>query len=402
MEKTAQRPQYAVLFEEDTERWARARSTREHRDGTFVCSACFLPLFEVEDEIRQRYRMAELFRQIPGRVANAHRLQVGIAAHRVPLRALQRHQGHVFDDGRRRPANATATTRSPCFVGYRRNSRSCGVRRWKNIPRDSEARTMARRLGALHRGAFSTSLGAQDRTSPGRRRGTVHPRRNHMDGPAEEEADTATLPEKLLLVVEPRSGSWRGVISVTSAVTRRTRRTPPRRVSRCCRPRRVGPGSFDASKVTYVGSFSTSTGATSIRTARDHQFYDVGHQYRTTIFQIRPEQKSAWPRHQGQHSKNAGSWRTAIAAEIAAASTFYPGAEDYRQVTTRRSGALYNSTAALRPRPARLKELLGESPIVRSRRRTSTPAAGQDVSNYSVDFRNGVAVASISSPVTGD
>ena len=37
---------YRVLFEEDTERPGSSPLNNEKRDGTFVCAACFLPLFD--------------------------------------------------------------------------------------------------------------------------------------------------------------------------------------------------------------------------------------------------------------------------------------------------------------------------------------------------------------------
>ena len=37
---------YAVLFEEDTERPFSSPLNQEKRGGTFVCAACYLPLFD--------------------------------------------------------------------------------------------------------------------------------------------------------------------------------------------------------------------------------------------------------------------------------------------------------------------------------------------------------------------
>ena len=37
---------YQVLFEEETERPSTSALNYEHRDGIFICAACYLPLFE--------------------------------------------------------------------------------------------------------------------------------------------------------------------------------------------------------------------------------------------------------------------------------------------------------------------------------------------------------------------
>jgi len=39
-------PAYRVLFEEDTERAGSSPLNQEKRDGSFVCAACYLPLFD--------------------------------------------------------------------------------------------------------------------------------------------------------------------------------------------------------------------------------------------------------------------------------------------------------------------------------------------------------------------
>ena len=41
---------YAVLFEEATERANSSPLNHEKRDGTFVCAACYLPLFNSQDK----------------------------------------------------------------------------------------------------------------------------------------------------------------------------------------------------------------------------------------------------------------------------------------------------------------------------------------------------------------
>ena len=57
--------------------------------------------FRVGGEVRERDRLAELLRADRGQPGHETRLQDDPAAHRVPLRPLRGHQGHVFPDGPR-------------------------------------------------------------------------------------------------------------------------------------------------------------------------------------------------------------------------------------------------------------------------------------------------------------
>ena len=51
---------YQVLRHEGTERPFTSPLLQEHRAGTFACAGCDLPLYLVEDQVRQRHRLAEL------------------------------------------------------------------------------------------------------------------------------------------------------------------------------------------------------------------------------------------------------------------------------------------------------------------------------------------------------
>ena len=48
---------YAVLFEEDTERPFSSPLNHEKRKGTFVCAACFLPLFDTAHNVLVHARL---------------------------------------------------------------------------------------------------------------------------------------------------------------------------------------------------------------------------------------------------------------------------------------------------------------------------------------------------------
>ena len=61
--------QYAVLFEEDTERPFSSRLNLEKRDGTFVCAACGLPLFESKTKFDSGTGWPSFYAPVEGNVA---------------------------------------------------------------------------------------------------------------------------------------------------------------------------------------------------------------------------------------------------------------------------------------------------------------------------------------------
>ena len=50
---------YRVLFEEDTEAAGTSVLNSEKRAGTFICAACYLPLFDSKAKYESGYRLAE-------------------------------------------------------------------------------------------------------------------------------------------------------------------------------------------------------------------------------------------------------------------------------------------------------------------------------------------------------
>ena len=92
-------PAYAVLFEEGTERAASSPLDHEKRDGTFVCAACFLPLFESKMKFDSGTGWPSFFETIPGHVGT--KLDFKIIVPRTEYHCIRcgGHQGHVFDDG---------------------------------------------------------------------------------------------------------------------------------------------------------------------------------------------------------------------------------------------------------------------------------------------------------------
>ncbi|MCK7593626.1 peptide-methionine (R)-S-oxide reductase MsrB [Pseudomarimonas salicorniae] len=92
-------PAYRVLFEEDTERAGSSPLNAEKRPGTYLCAACFLPLFDAADKYESGTGWPSFTRPIAGRVGT--KVDYKILWPRTEYHCIRckGHQGHVFDDG---------------------------------------------------------------------------------------------------------------------------------------------------------------------------------------------------------------------------------------------------------------------------------------------------------------
>jgi peptide-methionine (R)-S-oxide reductase len=92
-------PAYRVLFEEDTERAGTSPLNNEKRDGTFVCAACFLPLFDSRMKYESGTGWPSFWQPLPDAVAT--RTDFGMIYPRTEYHCARcgGHQGHVFNDG---------------------------------------------------------------------------------------------------------------------------------------------------------------------------------------------------------------------------------------------------------------------------------------------------------------
>ena len=90
---------YRVLFEEDTERAGTSPLNGEKRDGTFVCAACFLPLFDSSKKYESGTGWPSFWQALPGAVAT--RTDYILIYPRTEYHCMRcgGHQGHIFDDG---------------------------------------------------------------------------------------------------------------------------------------------------------------------------------------------------------------------------------------------------------------------------------------------------------------
>ena len=92
-------PAYRVLFEEDTERPGSSPLNNEKRDGTFICAACFLPLFDSAQKYDSGTGWPSFWDPIPGAIATKTDFKLIYPRTEYHCARCSGHQGHVFNDG---------------------------------------------------------------------------------------------------------------------------------------------------------------------------------------------------------------------------------------------------------------------------------------------------------------
>jgi peptide-methionine (R)-S-oxide reductase len=92
-------PAYRVLFEEDTERAGSSPLNLEKRDGTFVCAACYLPLFDSSRKYDSGTGWPSFWQSLPGAVAAKTDFKLVYPRTEYHCTRCGGHQGHIFDDG---------------------------------------------------------------------------------------------------------------------------------------------------------------------------------------------------------------------------------------------------------------------------------------------------------------
>ena len=91
---------YAVLFEEDTERPFSSPLEKEHGDGTFVCAACALPLFESKCKFDSGTGWPSFWAPLgEDAVGTTTDRTHGMVRTEVHCAKCGGHLGHVFPDG---------------------------------------------------------------------------------------------------------------------------------------------------------------------------------------------------------------------------------------------------------------------------------------------------------------
>ena len=92
---------YRILFEEATERAFTSPLNDEKRTGTYVCAACFLPLFRSEDKYDSGTGWPSFTRPIEGRLDTKRDFKLILPRTEYHCARCEGHQGHVFEDGPR-------------------------------------------------------------------------------------------------------------------------------------------------------------------------------------------------------------------------------------------------------------------------------------------------------------
>ncbi len=90
---------YGVLFEEATEHPFTSALNQEKRTGTFVCAACFLPLFQSASKFDSGTGWPSFFQPIEGHIGFKRDFKLLLPRTEYHCARCAGHQGHVFNDG---------------------------------------------------------------------------------------------------------------------------------------------------------------------------------------------------------------------------------------------------------------------------------------------------------------
>ena len=97
--KLLPRDAYEVLFEDDTERSHSSPLNGEKRAGTYICAACYLPLFDSATKYESGTGWPSFSAPIEGRVATKRDFKLIWPRTEYHCVRCGGHQGHLFNDG---------------------------------------------------------------------------------------------------------------------------------------------------------------------------------------------------------------------------------------------------------------------------------------------------------------
>lgn len=90
---------YAVLFEEHTEPPFSSPLDKEKRDGSYLCAACYLPLFDSAHKYDSGTGWPSFTQPIAGHTSGKKDFRLLGLRTEYHCARCGGHQGHVFDDG---------------------------------------------------------------------------------------------------------------------------------------------------------------------------------------------------------------------------------------------------------------------------------------------------------------
>ena len=97
--KLVSKPEYDILFEEGTEPPGSSPLNDVKTQGTFICAACYLPLFESETKYDSGTGWPSFYQPIAGRLGTKLDLKLIWPRTEYHCARCGGHQGHVFEDG---------------------------------------------------------------------------------------------------------------------------------------------------------------------------------------------------------------------------------------------------------------------------------------------------------------
>jgi peptide-methionine (R)-S-oxide reductase len=90
---------YQILFEEGTEPRYSSPLLEEDRRGTYICAACYLPLFSSVTKYESGTGWPSFWAPLPGRVGTKVDNKLAMQRTEYHCTRCGGHQGHVFTDG---------------------------------------------------------------------------------------------------------------------------------------------------------------------------------------------------------------------------------------------------------------------------------------------------------------
>ena len=99
--KLLSRDVYAVLFEEGTEPPYSSPLNQEKRRGTYICAACYLPLFDSTAKYESGTGWPSFYAPLEGRLGTKRDFRLLWPRTEYHCVRCGGHQGHVFKDGPR-------------------------------------------------------------------------------------------------------------------------------------------------------------------------------------------------------------------------------------------------------------------------------------------------------------
>jgi peptide-methionine (R)-S-oxide reductase len=91
--------QFLILFEDGTERAGTSPLNAEKRKGTFVCAACFYPLFSSDKKYESGTGWPSFFDALPDALGTKEDRKFFMRRTEYHCARCAGHQGHVFEDG---------------------------------------------------------------------------------------------------------------------------------------------------------------------------------------------------------------------------------------------------------------------------------------------------------------